>query len=113
LKYLRNELRKALDEKVRETFWPVRTIKSSWPIWAMGINEERPRVGGRIWVTDTRGADLRIGVSITYSHPNPVYFKAGDCVVRWCLPTTWLYVLQRRLHRDFSEGIWSRRVRRR
>ena len=94
MKYLRNELRKALDEKVRETFWPVRTIKSSWPIWAMGINEERPRVGGRIWVTDTRGADLRIGVSITYSHPNPVYFKAGDHPSLWdeaiCKALCWL-----------------------
>jgi hypothetical protein len=82
VKYQLRCLRERIEERLEETFWPVQTLSSPWKPWGIGVNQDRPRMNGRIWATNFRD-HLSIGVTISYRQANPTFFKVTEDPESW------------------------------
>ena len=81
--YLRRLIRERLETQIRATFWPVVDMKSGFRPFAVGVNQQNTRVGGRVWVTG-RGSKPAIVVSISYrSRGSYTSFECGEDPAGW------------------------------
>ena len=83
--YRRRDVEARIDTLLRESFWPVVRLYDG--SWAVGVNQRRHRVGGRLWVTPRRpGQQARIGVRVNYETLNPVFFALPFDAPSWDVP---------------------------